>query len=179
MVKVCPCGKEITRNQYCAENERQWAKRESSGFCRPKCSRAYKLLPSPKVQTMELVSRRVGAREEMVTLEKEKRVEDTKYLEWIRSLPCLVPGCGYQSEAHHQNEKGHGGKGTRADDYRAVPVCFFHHTMGGTVAAPGSYHGMGGTTGRRFWQKYAIDVETVIHDLNRAWLEQGRKFKEG
>jgi hypothetical protein len=173
------CGREIVKDQFCAETPDQFAKRYNESLCRAKCKRLYKPLPSPKVQTMEIVSWRVGGREEMVTLEKEKRVEDTAYEAWIRTHLCLIPHCPHEAQSHHQNVRGNGGKGTKPSSDRCLPLCVHHHTLGGTIRQPGSYHGMGKLTGWKFWEAYGIDVETVIHDLNRAWLEMGRKFKEG
>jgi hypothetical protein len=175
----CGCDRPIIQGQWGAEGDEAFAERLATGYARRKCARLHKPLPSPKVQTMELVSRRVGAREEMVTLEKEKRIDDPAYEAWVRTLPCLVFGCGNESQSHHQNERGKGGKSTKPSSYRCVPLCAEHHTLGGTPFFQGSYHGLGKITGWRFWDVYQIEPETVIHQLNRAWLEMGRKFKEG
>ena len=172
------CGKEITKNQHCAETPDQFAERYNSGYCRAKCKRQHTPSKSERgKQTLELISHNVG-RVETVAQEKDLPERDEKYLAWIRTLPCLVPGCNVEAQAHHQNKRKHGGKGTTASDYRAAPLCIFHHRLGGYSGKMGSYHGEGKISGWGFWKYYAVDVEATIHNLNRMWLESGHKFKE-
>lgn len=172
------CGREIVRGQFCAETPAQFAKRLASGFCRPKCARssapAKKDRPKP---SLSLISNNTE-RGEMVAQPKIVPVVDEAYRKWIRSMPCLVPGCPHEAHFHHQNERGHGGKGALCSDYRGVSLCTYHHTNGGTLLQPGSYHGMGKVTGWKFWQFYGVDVEATIHRLNAMWFESGRRFKE-
>lgn len=44
------------------------------------------------------------------------------YLEFIRSLPCVI--CRGRSEPHHTSKAGVGMKGS---DYKAIPLCHGHH----------------------------------------------------
>jgi hypothetical protein len=175
----CGCDRPIIQGQWGAEGDEAFAERLATGYARRKCARLHKPLPSPKGRTLQAPVSWNRERPDMTEQPKDRRVEDAKYLEWVRSLPCLVTGCQYDAETHHQSERGKGGTGTRADDYRALPLCCFHHTLGGTSQAQGSYHGMGKLTGWKFWKHYGIDVESTIHRLNCLWLEQGKKFKEG
>jgi len=108
---------------------------------------------------------------------KEKPEVDLKYQAWIREMPCLVPGCPNESQFHHQNRQGHGAKGALCSDYRGLPLCCWHHTLGGTPGKPGSYHGTAKLTSWTFWKVYGVDVEATIHRLNTIWLEMGNKFK--
>lgn len=171
------CGREIVKDQFCVESGAQFEKRTRGGYCRPKCKR----LSAPVKQerttsTLELVSANYD-RAELVAQIKEVPVVDEKYRSFVRDLPCLVPGCNFASEFHHQNMKAHGGKGALCSDYRGLPLCRWHHTLGGFEGKPGSYHGSAKLTGWRFWSVYGIDVEATIHRLNAMWLEMGHKFK--
>ena len=49
------------------------------------------------------------------------------YLQWLRTLPCVVCG-GKSDDPHHIIGVGHhGGMGTKAGDDMAMPVCRRHH----------------------------------------------------
>ena len=181
LCKYSKCGRAIVKHQYCIEKPGMYEERLQSGYCRRKCERLDKPSPSPKDRPSLVADPTAWnlERPELRAIEKETPVVDEAYRAWVRSLPCLVPGCYGQAQFHHQPRKGHGGKGTLCSDYRGTPLCYWHHTQGGTENAPGSYHGLGKITGWRFWKHYGIEPETVIHELNRAYLESGRKFKEG
>jgi hypothetical protein len=53
---------------------------------------------------------------------------DSKYLKWIRSLPCCVrnKNCTGSIQAHHTARAFHGLKG---GDYSAIPLCAGHHFL--------------------------------------------------
>jgi hypothetical protein len=148
------CGREITQGMWGAEGDEPFRVRLESGFCRRKCARGHKPLPSPKVQTMELVSRRVGAREEMVTLEKELTVRDLARLAYARSLPCCVCGAVEGIHSHHEQEIGKGVMGGKTSDRRTAPLCphchFLRHSQG-----------------RSFYGD--IDIEVIILKINAAY----------
>lgn len=63
------------------------------------------------------------------------RIEDEKYLAFVRKLPCCC--CGKPGEvAHHPIQIGFGGKSTKAPDLWAIPmrsVCHaeLHHDVRG------------------------------------------------
>jgi hypothetical protein len=107
---------------------------------------------------------------------KEIAEEDSKYLEFIRTEPCLV--CKSRTaHAHHQNLEGHGAWGARCSDRRAIPFCAWHHTMGGTSKQTGSYHGPARVTGRAFLELYGIDPEKEILRLNAKYdVSQAKKL---
>lgn len=49
------------------------------------------------------------------------RIEDEKYLAFVRKLPCCC--CGRPGEvAHHPIQIGFGGKSTKSPDYWAIPM---------------------------------------------------------
>ena len=55
---------------------------------------------------------------------KQPRQEDKKYLDFIRGKPCLCmsDSCWGETAPHHTISRGAWGS-----DYRAIPVCLFHH----------------------------------------------------
>jgi hypothetical protein len=79
---------------------------------------------------------------------------DWRYLAWIRTLPCVV--CGGRAEAHHT---GPHGRGVKASDYTAIPLCTEHHT-GGQYA----YHKLGRV---RFESTFVVCVATLVEKFNR------------
>lgn len=58
---------------------------------------------------------------------KRKRKRDPKHLDFIRSLPCCVPGCRNPSEPHHLRTAANSGVGLKPDDRQTVSLCHFHH----------------------------------------------------
>lgn len=89
-------------------------------------------------------------------LSKTIRVIDKKYIEWIRSLNCIV--CGYGlCDPHHVNKEGHGGMGTKTSDDRTIPLCHKHHQ---------EVHQIGRKT---FAKKHGIDYEHIIERLNNVY----------
>lgn len=97
---------------------------------------------------------------------KPKRVQDKKYLEWIKSLPCLVRniegvigerGCRCVGDiAYHHVSTG--GMGTKGSDYETVPLCFYHHI--------GELHSRGR---KAFHVKYNIDLKEEAEMLKGKW----------
>ncbi len=49
-----------------------------------------------------------------------RRILSPKYLKWIGSHPCCVPGCGGRAQRHHYGPRG---VGQKTDDPRTVPLC--------------------------------------------------------
>lgn len=109
---------------------------------------------------------------------KVKKIRDRAYLEFVRSLPCII--CGKVGvEAHHQAEKGHGTTGGKPGDERVLPVCVYHHSFGGTKQYPGSIHGPGKLTGWSFWEFHGVDIERYMKRIQAAFeLVQGRRVGE-
>lgn len=49
------------------------------------------------------------------------RIEDPKYLKWVRTLPCVC--CGSPGEvAHHPIDVGFKGMGSKVPDYWVIPM---------------------------------------------------------
>lgn len=84
-----------------------------------------------------------------------KHYHSEAYLFYIRTLPCIVPGCKRPSEAAHAVSKGAGGT------YRDLfPCCHEHHM---------EQHAKGIRT---FMDKYSVDPKAVARQLYLRWLER-------
>lgn len=83
------------------------------------------------------------------------------YLDYIRTLPCLVCGTWPVEAAH----SGPHGMAQKASDYTAVPLCYVHHRTGRDA-----HH----VLGRKFEAHHGIDFAAVTARL-RAEFEAGRK----
>ena len=72
---------------------------------------------------------------------KPKTPRSSKYLAWLRTLPCAWCGRGPPSEASHHGRRG---IGLKASDLDAIPLCRqchrHHHgfRFGATPPLPGS-----------------------------------------
>jgi hypothetical protein len=55
---------------------------------------------------------------------KPQRIEDKKYLAWIRKKPCVI--CARKAVAHHEQITGRG-IGIKASDYETIPLCNVCH----------------------------------------------------
>ena len=84
---------------------------------------------------------------------KPKR--DSKYLEWIRTLPCVVCGVARGIEASHT---GPHGLGQKSPDSSAIPLCYRHHRTG-----KDSYHRLGP---QKFATMHDLDIPAIVRRLN-------------
>ena len=84
-----------------------------------------------------------------------KPSRDSRYLQWIRTLPCSVCRTTRNIEAAHT---GPHGLGQKAPDSTAIPLCITHHR-----AADDSYHKLGP---RKFAQIHNLDIAGIVADLN-------------
>jgi hypothetical protein len=96
---------------------------------------------------------------------KNKPARSPKYLMFVRQHPCCLTGKLQGIDAHHQNKDGHGGKGTKCCDSRAIPI---HYEMHNRMESPGNSR-------KATFEKHNVDPEVVIEKLNAEWLEQGNK----
>jgi hypothetical protein len=81
---------------------------------------------------------------------KIKTIRDKKYMEWIKTLPCIICQRNTPSDPHHTKT---GGKGIKACDYTCVPLCHKHHVEIHTVGT------------RTFQRIYDVDFDTVCERL--------------
>jgi hypothetical protein len=80
---------------------------------------------------------------------------DARYLRFIRTLPCSVPGCRRSDiEASHS---GPHALGRKASDYQTIPLCTRHHRTGDD-----SYHRLGP---KAFQEYHGIDLGGIIRAL--------------
>lgn len=94
-----------------------------------------------------------------------KALRSNKYLEWVRSLPCIVctvqagyiPSMEFQSDPHHIPKKGHGAVGMKTCDSRTIPLCRLHHNQ---------YHQLGRET---FEESHNLNYEYIINKLQEAY----------
>ena len=81
-------------------------------------------------------------------MKKPQREVDKKYLEYIKTLPCIMSGehrCAGDVVPHHTKTRGSGGS-----DYLAVPMCCAIHAEVHTIGK------------RSFERKYNIDFRDYI-----------------
>ena len=93
---------------------------------------------------------------------KPKRYENPEYLEFVRQLPCCVPGCksknvlrkdkGRKVEAHHCKSVGSGGS-----DLTAVPLHDIHHTEAHLSQV-------------KFQEKYGVDFKEVQIECMQLYI---------
>ena len=96
-----------------------------------------------------------------LSLPVPSRVRSPAHLDWIREQRCCLPGCGaWPVEAHHLTCVGAKGRGIKAGDDSAVPLCAAHHRgqdsphHAGDEAAWWSRHGVDPIeTAARFWRR--------------------------
>ena len=80
---------------------------------------------------------------------------DSRYLQWVRTLPCAVCGTARNVEAAHT---GAHGLGQKAPDSTAIPLCVAHHRT-----ANDSYHKLGP---RKFAEVHKLDIAGIVAELN-------------
>lgn len=83
-------------------------------------------------------------------MKKNPPPRSRKYLEYIRSLNCLITKADYEIVAHHVKIFKDGGMGIKPSDYRTVPLTPLEHQR---------LHAMGEHS---YWAAKKIDVEIVI-----------------
>ncbi|MGE0290636.1 MAG: hypothetical protein AB7I42_25145 [Bradyrhizobium sp.] len=91
-----------------------------------------------------------------------KRVENPKYLDWIRTLPCIVTGRAPVEAAHISYREDRYGKlgrglGSKESDQWAIPLCPEEHRR---------QHSM---NEREFWRSVGIDPCIVAMALHAAF----------
>lgn len=96
-----------------------------------------------------------------------------KYLDFIRSKPCLVCGSTQNIEAHHEDgEIYKSGTSLKAPDLQAVPLCFDPYNPEGGCHR--TYHRNPGT----FWETYNINpLVAIINYINEYLTTRPKGFK--
>jgi hypothetical protein len=160
------CGREIIQGQYGAEGDEPFRERLESGYCRSKCRRLHKPLPSPKERTLtEPVSWRVG-KAETRPVEKVEIPRSEPYLKFIKAQECILAGgkhgpCLGDVAPHHTES---GGMSIKGSDFSCVSVCAAHHLLMDNA----------GKKGRGIWTRQ--ELETIITRLNEEFnFQQSHK----
>lgn len=98
---------------------------------------------------------------EIETRFKTKRVRSRRHLDWVKSLPCSVPGCkGSPVDPHHIKIGPEGGGTVRASDRWVVPLGrFCHHD----AAAFDGVHRTGNEAA--WWARHSIDPVSLAECL--------------
>ncbi len=84
-----------------------------------------------------------------------KPVRNPGYLQWIRSLPCVVCRTTRAVEAAHT---GPHGLGQKSSDLSAIPLCGRHHRTGDD-----SYHRLGP---RKFAGVHQLNIRVIVARLS-------------
>lgn len=92
---------------------------------------------------------------EEIQLAKSARLpeRDPEYLDYIRTLPCMLCGIQHRSQAHHAKVGEHIGMAIKTEDFRAIPLCPHCHL--------GIAHGTGFKEAMS-WLPYDLDVVTRL-----------------
>jgi hypothetical protein len=97
------------------------------------------------------------------------RLQNARHLAWVRSLPCVVPGCRtfLPVQAHHVRSGATAGLALKPLAQDAVPCCMGHHEEG---------HRIGW---RRFEERYGLDLGSLAQALAglSPWLGNGPHAK--
>ena len=96
-----------------------------------------------------------------IALRKPKPYRSQAYMEWVRGWPCLACGTRNGIQAAHT---GPHGLGTKASDFRVVPLCASCH-LGPT--------GMDKIGPAAFEDRYVTDLKSAVLSLIEAYLSDG------
>ncbi len=97
---------------------------------------------------------------------REKPFRSEEHLAWVRSFPCLVPGCRRKPEAAHIGPHGHGQK---ASDLETVPLCDKHHRTD-----PYSLHAIGRARFEALHNIHLLDFARRLRRKPRLYVADGR-----
>jgi hypothetical protein len=92
-----------------------------------------------------------------------KPERSAKYLEWIRSLRCVIrytrnSPCAGQVRPHHVHT---GGMAQKCSDFATVPLCDGHHTMG---------HDAVHRIGRKDFERvHHVDLDVLAARCKAVW----------
>ena len=101
---------------------------------------------------------------------KQGRVRSRRHLDWVKTLPCSVPGCPNRTiDPHHLTcSPQPKGRGLRAGDNWVVPLCRIHHD----AAYPEGVHHKGDE--RAWWEARCADPIRIAERLASISRAAGR-----
>ena len=82
-------------------------------------------------------------------------LKNKEYEKWVKTKPCLIPGCYGKPQFHHCWH-------CRSNDYLGVPLCETHHMPG----HPGSYHTL---EHEEFEKRHNLNLSWEIINLLVEW----------
>ncbi|MGZ3773011.1 MAG: DUF968 domain-containing protein [Pseudobdellovibrionaceae bacterium] len=129
------------------------------------CSNCGGIVNLIKIKADQTKSRRAARKAKGAILgfqPKEKQIHreiDSDYIEWIKTLPCVISGV-FGVDAHHSVRRSQGGS-----DRTCVPLSHDLHM---------ELHTVGIDT---FENKYDIDFKLIVQTLNRLFEEKLLKEK--
>lgn len=88
------------------------------------------------------------------------RILDPKFLKFVRTQPCSVPGCKSEFKVIEASHVGIRGLGQKCSDRESLPLCAAHHTWGVL-----SHHRLG----KSFWRVHRLNRAALIVELNRLY----------
>ena len=91
-------------------------------------------------------------------VQKKKLARSKKYLEWIRSLPCVVTGRTDRVVAHHVTVSANRGMGLKPSDFWCLPIDWFEHQK---------LHANGEAS---YWGDLGLDPHRLASDHLFSWL---------
>lgn len=99
---------------------------------------------------------------------KIPKIRNPKYLEYIRSLSCVIQMDGEYCngapvDAHHLTCTSDGVMGDKAGDDKALPLCRLHHN---------TLHRIGEKT---FWERWGIDAVKLTKELWGGFMSSESK----
>lgn len=105
--------------------------------------------------------------------QRQPRVRDPKFLQWVRRLPCVLAqaDCKGPVEAAHVrfsnavSGRRNPGLQCKPSDRHVLPLCVAHHRAG-----PNSQHSMNEA---RFWSLHNIDPDKLIIALSECFDNNG------
>ena len=99
---------------------------------------------------------------------RSSRWRSQAHLTWLRTFQCAVPGCqGMPIDAAHVRLGSGAGMSQKPDDWRAVPLCQFHHRHDQHVKGE-----------PLFWDTYAKAAGQTVDQLIDALCRESPKRRE-
>ncbi len=95
-------------------------------------------------------------------LHKPQPHRSKTYLIWLHQWPCIV--CGKYPESAHSGEHG---LGTKASDFKALPVCADHHR---------GPQGLDTLGPEEFERVYNVDIKALVLTLIEVYLAEGNQL---
>ena len=94
---------------------------------------------------------------------RKDKPRDSKYMAFIKSMPCAVCWVGEQSTPTEVAHVGERGLGVKSDDRETIPLCIVHHRTGAAA-----HH----VLGKNFWQFHQVDKTRLLQQYQRMFTNR-------